>query len=291
MAETLPSPPDDNEPESADAQWVDRERPDSRSQPASEKAPLESAGEAYEIEGGHDDSREGLPSASLVPPVSSPPRKPKPAPKPQSRAAGAPAEVDRVWSRWSEWGPNLALLAAAGAAIALLVVLSLAAGFLVLAVFFVLIGGAILLVLSYPIAITLERPVRVTPEQAVRDYFAALSHHLPHYRRMWLLLSSAGRASSPFASYGGFKAYWNERLAALHGNPGARLNPLVFTVADFRSEKSAGLSAIDVAFQLRIAARETPEAPLASYQVEMGLVKGPDRMWYLNRGTLPDEST
>ena len=27
----------------------------------------------------------------------------------------------------------------------------------------------------------------MTPEQAVKDYFAALSHHVPHYRRMWLL--------------------------------------------------------------------------------------------------------
>ena len=55
-----------------------------------------------------------------------------------------------------------------------------------------LVGGLGAVVLSYPILITLERPVRITPEQAARDYFGALSHHFPHYRRMWLLLSARG---------------------------------------------------------------------------------------------------
>ena len=34
----------------------------------------------------------------------------------------------------------------------------------------------------------------MTPEQAVKDYYAAASHHFPHYRRMWLLLSADGQA-------------------------------------------------------------------------------------------------
>ena len=79
--------------------------------------------------------------------------------------------------------------------------------------FLTLVVGAVgAITLSYPILITLERPVRVTPEQALRDYYAALSHHLPHFRRMWLLLSTAGRISNAYGSFEGFKAYWTDRL-------------------------------------------------------------------------------
>ncbi len=57
-------------------------------------------------------------------------------------------------------------------------------------------GGAVgLLLLCYPLFITMERPIRITPEQAVNDYYAALSHSIPHTRRMWLLLSEEGRYS------------------------------------------------------------------------------------------------
>ena len=57
----------------------------------------------------------------------------------------------------------------------------------------VLVGGAGAVLLSYPILITLERPVRMTPEQALRDYYGALSHQSPHFRRMWLLLGKDGQ--------------------------------------------------------------------------------------------------
>ena len=81
-----------------------------------------------------------------------------------------------------------------------------------------LVGAVGAVVLSYPILITLERPVRMTPEQAVRDYYAALSHHLPHYRRMWLLLARTGRTSSSYGSFEGFKAYWAEKLRTIKGD-------------------------------------------------------------------------
>ena len=77
-------------------------------------------------------------------------------------------------------------------------------------------------VLSYPILITLERPVRITPEQALRDYYGALSHHLPHFRRMWLLLEHGGRISTAYGSFEGFKAYWKDRLANMRRGTPAR---------------------------------------------------------------------
>ena len=78
-----------------------------------------------------------------------------------------------------------------------------------------ILGGIAAVILSYPILITLERPVRITPEQALRDFYGSLSHHFPHFRRMWLLLSSAGRISTAYGSFEGFKAYWKDRLGQL----------------------------------------------------------------------------
>ncbi|HEV3164324.1 MAG TPA: hypothetical protein VGZ22_09865 [Isosphaeraceae bacterium] len=210
--------------------------------------------------------------------------------------AGAPqapapkGSVEQVWSRAAEWGPNLALLAIVGVGVLFLVyqtftVNDMTLGFLIL---FAGIGAMILL--SYPIVITLERPVRVTPEQAVTDFYGALSHHLPHFRRMWLLLSTAGRTSSSFASLEGFKAYWKLRLTQLRGDGVSKFTPLVFRIDDFQSEKSAGRTTIDVKFTVTVHVRGKQQSPpLDSIKVSTGLVKGPDQMWYLNKGTLPGE--
>ena len=127
----------------------------------------------------------------------------------------ASEEVDQVWTRWEEWSGTIFSLAAAGLALFVILYLLVAFDQFGLAFLAFLAGGAGLAFLSYPILITLERPVRVTPEQALRDYFTALSHHFPHYERMWLLLSSAGRVSSEFASFEGFRDYWKRRLAEL----------------------------------------------------------------------------
>src|SRR5262249_37765644 len=118
-----------------------------------------------------------------------------------------------------------------------------------------------------------------------------LSHHLPHYRRMWLLLSSAGRTSSQYASFEGFKAYWKRRQAKLRalGKAGA-LTPLVFKIEDFKSEKSAGKTETDATFTVQVSVRaKQAKGPIDAINVEAGFVKGPDGMWYLNKGTLPGE--
>ena len=89
--------------------------------------------------------------------------------------------------------------------------------------------------------ITLERPVRITPEQAVTDFFAAASHHVPHYRRMWLLLSSAGRESGPFRSFDDFRDHWKGGSRRWKASRGAgKFTPLKFEVEGFRADKSTG---------------------------------------------------
>jgi hypothetical protein len=197
--------------------------------------------------------------------------------------------VEEVWSRSAEWGPTLAILASWLFAFVFLIYLFMnSLGVMLL---LVLVGGAGAAVLSYPILITLERPVRMTPEQAVRDFYGALSHHFPHYRRMWLLLSTAGRTSASFGSFEGFKAYWAERVRTIKGSQAGAMTPLVFEVAEYRGDKSAGQTRVEAKFTLKIAIRgRRQEGPISSIPAAIELVRGPDNMWYLDSGTLPKGS-
>jgi hypothetical protein len=271
-----------DEPEIADAAQLFRD--DAPSPPPARLdnavvAPSEA--DAYAIEEGESASDEPPPAAAA-------PRTQKASPRPSrsSSSSATAATVDQLWSRTAEWGPNLALLVIVGLFIVLLVYQT--SSDLALSFFLLVLGCAVMLVLSYPLVITLERPVRITPEQAVNDYFGALEHHVPHFRRMWLLLSSAGRVSSSYASFEGFKAYWKNRLAQLRGDRAGKLTPLVFKIDDFKSEKSAGQSAIDAKFTVNVFIRgRQNDGPIESIRVALDLVRGSDQMWYLNKGTLP----
>jgi hypothetical protein len=208
---------------------------------------------------------------------------------PAAQAEQAPSDlVEEVWSRAAEWGPTLTVVGAC-----------LTVTFLVFYTFWgmaqygfafllVLAGGLVALVLSYPILITLERPVRITPEHAVKDYYGALSHHLPHFRRMWLLLSTAGRFSTAFGSYTAFRAYWLDRLRRLRDGRAGPLTPLAFEILDFTSEKSGGKTRVEAEFKVRISVRgNSSTGPIDTIPMKVFLVRGPDKMWYLENGMLP----
>lgn len=294
MVGSSPSPSGDDEKKIADADFLFNETPKKKPRPAAPRAtgrPSAELEEGYDIVEGFDETSDA--GEPPPPPVRAEPPRPK---KPrdaaaESRPAEPTATVDEVWSRGAEWGGSLMLVAIAAAAIGVLAYIALAIGQLLLAFLVVVLGGLVLIALCYPIFITLERPVRITPEQAVKDYYSMLSHLLPHYRRMWLLLSSAGRTSRDFTSYGDFCKYWKQKLAALQGGKAGALNPLKFQVEDFRSEKSAGMTAINAKFTVKVfRGNSGTDHEVASYPISAGLVKGPDRMWYLNSGTLPDGS-
>jgi hypothetical protein len=199
--------------------------------------------------------------------------------------------VEQVWSRMAEWGSTLLVLLGWGAAMLLVFYFAISAELYGLSALIVGVGILGAALLSYPLLITLERPVRVTPEQAARDYFAALSHHFPHYRRMWLLLSAQGRVSPQFASYEGFKNYWSKRLEKFREGHAGRFSPLVFKVEDFRADKSAGKSEINARFKVKILVRgRREEGPIWSLPAERSFVRGPDGMWYLNDGSLAERT-
>ena len=144
--------------------------------------------------------------------------------------------------------------------------------------------------LTYPIVVTLERPVRMTPEQALKDYFAAASHHFPHYRRMWLLLSATGRSAAEFDSFPAFRDYWKSRMKQLRGDRVKPMTPLVFRVEEFKSDKSAGGGEFveGQSTRVEVSARGSESSsPIDSVRFDTSLVRGPDKMWYLNEGRLP----
>jgi hypothetical protein len=71
------------------------------------------------------------------------------------------------------------------------------------------------------------------------------------------------------------------------------LTPLVFEVADFRADKSAGKVRIEAEFALKVWVRgRRRDGTIHSVPMSLALVRGPDNMWYLEDGTLgPDRRT
>lgn len=271
--------------------------------PAETQNPVQvepAASEGYEVEG--LDEVEDEPQAPPVP-VAPKPRNPqrRPAradgeppdeddPKPKLKSKRSEAEesaVSEPWSRGAEWGSTLVVVG-----VALFLTFWLAytmlsptsIGLMIL----VLVGGlAVTLGLAYPIFVTLERPVRMTPEQALKDFLAALSHSRPHYKRMWLLLSDRGKNSGPFDDFSGFQNYWRQSRSELKAQAPRGSGMLTFSVVDFKSEKSAGQTVIDGTATIHATAGDDAK-PLAVFWGKMWFVRGPDRMWYLNQGYLPD---
>jgi hypothetical protein len=240
------------------------------------------------------ESRDSTPTGS-VPPIAGAPlqgetRKPR---EPRAERARDEHEPDpsqlvaEVWSRKAEWGPTLIVVGGWVTLVFLFVYFVTGVEHFGLTFLALILGGLVAVVLSYPILITLERPVRITPEQAVRDYYSALSHHLPHFRRMWLLLSSAGRISTAYGSFEGFKRYWRESLHRLRAGHAGRVTPLVFQIIEFDADKSAGKNRIDANFTLKVSVRGQRKAgAIHSVPMRIALVRGPDKMWYLENGTL-----
>lgn len=192
----------------------------------------------------------------------------------------ADASVEEIWSPVAElWRPLAvgALTVAVGVAVwhfphSAAVAVSLAA----------------LAFAAYWLAVTLERPVRLTPEQAVREYLECLAHWLPNHRRMWLLLSSAGRESTEFNSYPTFRTYWSHRLSRLRP-PGATMRPLEFRVDDCDTVYNEDRSGAALECLVRVYVRGFENAPpLAELDWKNSVTKGPDGMWYLDDGRLPE---
>jgi hypothetical protein len=281
--------PEDDEPSIADAEALFRDKAPPAPPP---RVPHRKA--AADV--GDDDANEEVPGVRPLRPVLPPMEPPRVSKKPKADGfdASTPlrptpsAKVEQVWSRGAEWGGTIAALVFTVLGVLGLLFILFSMEWFGLAFLTMMASVPLLVLVGYPFLITLERPVRITPEQAIRDFYTAASHHFPHYRRMWLLLSSEGRISGSFGSFEGFRSYWKARLNDLRAGKAGSYTPLKFQIEDFRSEKSAGLTNIQVNYIVNVFIRgQQDDGPVASLKMTMSLVKGPDRMWYLNRGTLP----
>lgn len=258
----------------------------------------EDLGGGYELLGDDlDDSR----TAPIVPlPVPEPARprsspimddeEEEPKKSRSSRSRTLDSYVDDPWTRGAEWGPDLIRLGVLTLLTLVLAYFASASFGIGMGLLVMLLGGLTLIAFSYPIVITLERPTRITPEQAVRDYFAAISHHFPHYRRMWLLLSTPGRSTPEYQSFSEFRKYWKEVESRIRErSQGSKFTPLSFRVEAFKADKSAGRDDVEASLTIEVYLRgQTDGEPLHSVRLKSSLVRGPDRMWYLDDGRLPD---
>ncbi len=286
MAENAPgkAPKRDPEPEAAGADWLSQDDSDKKSKKQYHQPTV--AADPDDVFALADPSSVEIPT-SLSPGVA--PRGGAPAGLVDDQSKLDPSTVvEEVWSRAGEWGGTLIVMGAWLTVVFLVFFFCWFQELYGTAFLALLVGGLVATILSYPLVITLERPVRITPEQAVRDYYGALAHHIPHFRRMWLLLSKAGRISTAYGSFEGFKSYWSDRLRRLRQGHAGRLTPLVFEVEDFKADKSAGKVRIDAEFRLRVSVRGQRKAgPIHSFPMKIALARGPDKMWYLESGTLP----
>ncbi|MDG3004442.1 hypothetical protein [Paludisphaera mucosa] len=307
MSETSTDPEPQKDDEHAAAEWLFQDDPGTAKGP--QPTVVAPGGESFDLA----DSDTPVPAPrGVAPPPSSewemaaesayaakaearakPAGKPEPAgrERPAARRLDAAPAVDHAWSRGAEWGPTIVAMIAWAAAAWFAIYVCIASEMYAAALAAFAIGTVVGLALFYPIIITLERPIRMTPEQALRDYFYALSHHFPHYKRMWLLLSNAGRTTSKFASYEGFKRYWKAKLKQLRVGRVKGSAPLVFVPAEFKSEKSGGKATIDATWTIRVFVRGRREqGPIWSFPMEGTFAKGPDNMWYLDEGTLAERA-
>jgi hypothetical protein len=310
MAKSAPTPPGD-EPKKkvADANWLmgdsAKSKPKAKPRPVAPEptGPQADDDHSYDLAG--DDGElfgDAEEPVAPVPPVARPDSKASRQPKLKDDwdASEAPStrpheddeeQVEQIWTRSGEWGTHLFWVGLVAAGVVFLLYKAVLATQFFVAFLILIVGGAILLALCYPIFITLERPVRITPEQAAKDYYAMLSYPFPFYPRMWLLLSTAGREADEFKSYGKFKSYWKRKLAAIQGGKAAFPNPLKFQVENFASDKSVGQTSLLAKYTLKVFKGDPGPGnkELAAYQISARVVKGPDRMWYLSSGTLPAE--
>ena len=192
-------------------------------------------------------------------------------------------EVHEVWSRWMEWKEPLLWSAASMGLVGLIYY----GGGWIAAILF----GIGLAYGAYHIVISLEIPVRVTPEQAVQEFYAALGHRLPNYRRMYAVLTSDGKRSAEFPDFPGFRAFWKRRIARFNRSY-EWLAPLDFRIEGFKCRYDPERTLANVRYKLRVfpRSRTASDEPLAEFDLRNLLVKGPDGQWYLNDGTLPEPS-
>lgn len=293
-ARSDPVSPEDSAPDR-------RNRP---SPPRSDSSASQSAGSVFEPASG---APAAPPSGSRPPVRPSRPKRTRPQPAPTPQRQDQPAEsvfqprtADRARSEPDRTGelpedprdlpkvkPPYERAREAGPVVTTVAIL------LAVSVAIMLTGGTIgaLVMLAglawgvYRLCLILPAPVRVTPEQAVREFYDAFCHRLPNYRRMYLLLSVPAKRDKEISSYRAFCAYWRWRQAQVVGK--SYFGAAGFEVERFEAKYNSQRTFAAVSFTLLLHRRGNPHDAVLIRPVSTTVVKGKDGSWYLNEGTLP----
>lgn len=189
-------------------------------------------------------------------------------------------EVREIWSRWVDWKEPLIW---SSAAVVLATLIVFAHEYVAIALFLAGIAYG-----AYCVVISLEVPVRVTPEQAIDEFFAAACHRMPNYRRMYGLLTADGRRCDSFSNFAEFRSYWTSTIGRWANSP-IWLVPLEFQLEGFKHRYNPDKSMATVSYTVKVIPRGRAESakPLVEFPASNLVVKGTDGQWYVNDGTVP----
>ena len=140
---------------------------------------------------------------------------------------------------------------------------------------------------GYRFVITVEAPVRTTPEQGLREFFGAFCHRFPNYRRMYDFLTGDERSSSKWGAEPrkGFRRYWLEQKREILGE-GYPCRAVDYRMERVHTEYNKQRNFSRIECRLTLFPRGHAESG-QTRPLQMTLAKGADNCWYLNEGRLP----
>jgi hypothetical protein len=153
-------------------------------------------------------------------------------------------------------------------------------------------GSIVTVLAAYPLVIGLERPVRSSPERAVRDFFESLEHHSPLYRRMWLLLTPEAHNTRHYTEFAGFRGYWAGRVREWrHRGDAWPYTPVVIKIGTIRADAISPAEPLvrRLRFSIAVSLRgRRASGHVARYDLEWTAERGRDGQWYLLQANPPE---
>lgn len=196
-----------------------------------------------------------------------------------------------LWSRAKESGPYLFRVLVTAGIMLILAWIFADWNTIHISGWITVIGSIASIILAYPLVVGLERPVRSSPERAVRDFLEALEHHGPLFARMWLLLTPEGQNTSHYSEYTGFRRYWKGRIQEWrHRGDAWAGTPVVMTIDSLRANPDPHDPLVrHVKFDLSVSLRGKRSAgPVARYAMNWTAERGRDGQWYLSQADPPE---
>ncbi|MEJ7638430.1 MAG: hypothetical protein WKF75_10770, partial [Singulisphaera sp.] len=194
------------------------------------------------------------------------------------------ANVDEVWTRWGEWGPTLMTLGLGGVIVVALALFAFSANAVGMGFLILLLGGQRGAVATYPIAVTMERPMRMTPEQALKDFYAAASHHFHTIAGCGCCWRRRLRVVE-FHSFATFRATGSGGWPA-SGATASRSPPWRSPSAT-SARTGVGQTVMEGEYSVAVRARGAEGGLVEEVRIESVFVRGPDKMWYLSSESCP----